>query len=298
MDLGVDIIGVPADLGCCMRGANMAPAALRNLGLYEKLRSTVPKKSGMPVRDLGDVAVPLRESFAAENVVMAEHFSYLKDVAGLCEKSVVAGRLPLVIGGDHSLSLGVMQGIAGAARKTGKRWGLVWVDAHGDAHSQSSSGSGYKHGMVLGDILRERSGSSALMSPDDVVILGLRSVDRGEREQLQDLGVKAYSISEIRRRSLRQVLGEVAHDLLERVDELYLSWDLDSLDPALAPGVSTPVGGGLNQDEAFEIAEWCAASALLGAMDVVEWNPLADDAFRTGRLALDLIHGALGGRAL
>ena len=286
----VDVVGVPSDLGAPVRGANMAPLALRNLGLYDAVRYAVGD-----VRDLGDVVVPLRDPPSQPN---SDGFSYayLHHLAELCRAAVMASRLPVVIGGDHSLSFGSVKGVMAGAGQRGDSWGLLWIDAHLDAHLKSTSLSGCAHGMVLAHIIEELGDSSSLL--DGVVVLGVRSVDFGERDYIKSRGLQVYTMSEIRSRSIEKVLAEVQSTLAKKVKRLYVSWDLDSLDPSVVPGVSTPVWGGLSLEEALKVAEWVGSSSQLGALDLVEWNPLLDEDFRSGEVALELIRAMLGARRL
>lgn len=227
------------------------------------------------------------------------------ELSQLCAHSLKEERLPLVIGGDHSISSAVAEGLirAQGLSTPPSKWGILWIDAHLDAHTNASSPSGCHHGMVLERIISQHHPSKkhpshhGSLDPANVVVLGARSIDYGERENLSALGaVRIYSMSHIRQMSLTKILDDLSQQWLSYIDALYVSWNLDSLDPSIAPGVSTPIAGGLSTAQALELGEWIHQTSMLRALDIVEWNPLYDEQFKTGKLAIELISACLGAR--
>ena len=295
----VAVIGAPLDLGQGRRGVDMGPSAIRYAGLAEHLAT----KLGIDVSDLGNVLAPVPES--TEEV--DEHARYLPHilehcdkVAKLVERARRAGRLPLVLGGDHSVALGTLAGMA-AVDGPG---GAVWVDAHGDLNTPESSPSGNVHGMVLaaalglgGDAFRYDDWTVPAIAPGKLALVGIRSLDQGEREVLQGLDAKVFTMSEVDRMGIETCMSEaLAH--ARGAGFLHVSLDMDVVDPDNAPGVGTPVRGGLSYREAHLAMETVAASGLADSLDVVEVNPILDRENTTGQLAVELVASALGARIL
>ncbi len=281
----VEVIGVPMDLGAGRRGVDMGPSAVRNAELHARVAAL-----GIRVGDRGDVRVPVRESVAASD----ERAKYLPVILAVCEELaarveevVREGSFPLVIGGDHSIAIGTL---AGLRRGRGAQPGLVWIDAHGDINSPLTSPSGNVHGMPLAFALGEAS-----VSPDRTVLIGLRDVDAAERSTIRQAGVRAFTMSEIDRLGMERVIDEalaIAGGAGER--SLHLSFDMDGIDPSEAPGVGTPVRGGMTYREAHLAMEMLAASGTLGSMEFTEINPILDVQNQTAMLAVELILSALG----
>jgi arginase len=281
----VDVIGVPMDLGGGRRGVDMGPSAVRNAELHEKIEAL-----GITVVDHGDVAVPVRESIAQGD----PHAKYLPVIRAVCnqlaelvERVVVDGGFPLIIGGDHSIAMG---SLAGIRRGRGRQPGLIWIDAHGDINTPLTSPSGNVHGMPLSFALEEAS-----VSPERIVLLALRDVDPGERKTIRELGVRAFTMSEIDRMGIERVVDEaiaIAGAGGER--SLHLSFDMDGIDPSEAPGVGTPVRGGMTYREAHLTMELLAESGVLGSLEFTEINPILDVQNRTAILAVELILSGLG----
>jgi arginase len=295
----VAVIGAPLDLGQGRRGVDMGPSAIRYAGLAEHLTT----KLGIDVSDLGNVLAPVPES--TEEV--DEHARYLPHilehcdkVAKLVERARRAGQLPLVLGGDHSVALGTLAGMA-AVDGPG---GAVWVDAHGDLNTPQSSPSGNVHGMVLaaalglgGDAFRYDDWTVPAIAPGKLALVGIRSLDQGEREVLQGLDAKVFTMSEVDRMGIETCMSEaIAH--ARGAGFLHVSLDMDVVDPDNAPGVGTPVRGGLSYREAHLAMETVAASGLADSLDVVEVNPILDRENATGQLAVELVASALGSRIL
>ena len=281
----VDVIGVPMDLGAGRRGVDMGPSAVRNAELHERIKTL-----GIEVVDHGDLRVPVREAIAQSDA----HAKYLPVIRAVCdeladvvEAIVRQDGFPIVIGGDHSIAMGTLAGIR---RGRGTQPGLIWIDAHGDVNSPLTSPSGNVHGMPLAFAL-----SDANVSPARTVLIGLRDVDSPERRTIADLGVRAFTMSEIDRLGMGRVVDEaLAIAGAEGNRSLHLSFDVDAIDPSEAPGVGTPVRGGLTYREAHLAMEMLAASGALGSLEFTEINPILDVANRTALLAVELILSALG----
>jgi arginase len=296
--LKVAIVGAPVDLGADRRGVDMGPSAIRYADLEMRLR-----ENGHIVQDFGNVPMPVAES----EEISPTHMKYLRPIvdmaerlAGLTGDRVKEGWFPLVLGGDHSLSLGSVAGTT-----TGRTAGVIWIDAHGDFNTAESSPSGNIHGMVLaalagrGDAgLLDVARPGAKVSCANLVLVGVRSLDPGERALLQSCNVKVFTMYDIDRMGLPQVIAQATEIAGKDVDGIHLSLDLDVVDPLQAPGVGTPVFGGLTFRETHLAMELLAESQRLISMDVVEVNPILDTHNETARLAVEFILSALGKRIL
>ena len=293
------MIGAPLDLGAGRRGVDMGPSAIRYAGLEQQLA----QKLGVRVTDSGNVISPVVETTAMGD----ERARYLEQILDLCDRlaglvASAAGRgaLPLVLGGDHSVALGSLVGMA-QARGSG---GVVWVDAHGDLNTPETSPTGNVHGMVLaaalglaGDEFRRDGWPLPAVEPGKLALVGVRSLDGGERELLHKLEARVFTMSEVDRIGVEPCMHEaLAH--ASGAAFLHLSFDMDVVDPDYAPGVGTPVRGGLSYREAYLAMETVAESGLLDSMDVVEVNPILDRENATGQLAVELVASALGARIL
>lgn len=290
----IRILGVPMDLGAGRRGVDMGPSALRLARLAPTLR-----KLGHEVIDLGNVEVPI-----AETSELSSGLPYADVIAATCRatyelcRSLPEEQFVIAIGGDHAISMGTVAGLTG-----GKRTGLVWVDAHADINTPQSSPSGNIHGMPVAHLLGmgdERFTSiwgGAAVRPEDLVYIGLRSVDEPERQLLRELGVLAFSMKEIDRMGLARVAAKTVEHLagLERV---HVSFDADVLDPGLAPGVGTPVAGGLTYREAHLLMELLADSGKVTSLDLVEVNPILDIGNQTAGVLVEVAASLLGKRIL
>jgi arginase len=295
----VAVIGAPLDLGAGRRGVDMGPSAIRYAGLDEQLSD----KLGVRVTDSGNVISPVAETTAMGDA----NARYLAQILDLCERLSVLvaeaaerGAFPLVLGGDHSVALGSLVGMA-KVRGTG---GVVWVDAHGDLNSPATSPSGNVHGMVLaaalglaGDSFAREGWPLPAVEPGKVALVGVRSLDEGERKLLNGMDVKVFTMSEIDRVGIEPCMREaLAH--ASGAAFLHVSLDMDVVDPDYAPGVGTPVRGGLSYREAHLAMETVASSGHIDSMDVVEVNPILDRENATGQLAVELVASALGARIL
>lgn len=281
----VDVIGVPMDLGADRRGVDMGPSAIR----YARLRENLEALGIARYIDHGNIPVPVAESHVAES---AKNAKYLPIILAVCaelgrlvEDVVRQGGFPLVLGGDHSIAIGTL---AGVRRARGRESGLIWVDAHGDINTPLTSPSGNVHGMPVSIALEERS-----IVPERTVLIGLRDVDSGERTRIRELGVRAFSMSDVDRIGMERVMEE-ALAIAAADGSLHVSFDMDGIDPTEAPGVGTPVRGGLSYREAHVAMEMVADTGKLGSMEVTEINPIFDQRNKTAELAVELILSALG----
>lgn len=273
----------------------MGPSAIRYAGLEERLRAL-----GYAVRDHGNVETAHPEGA----VVTDERARYLPEILGACARvaalvgaAVGEGAVPLVLGGDHSVALGTL---AGLAHRHDARGGVIWIDAHGDLNTPATSPSGNVHGMPLaaalglaGDAFAHPDLRLPAVDPKKVALVGVRSLDPAEQELLRGSGVRVFTMSEIDRIGIERAL----HEALDRVRGsafVHVSLDLDVLDPEIAPGVGTPVRGGLTYREAHLALELVAESALVGSLEVVEVNPILDRENTTAGLAVELVASALG----
>jgi arginase len=294
--VSVAVIGAGLDLGAGRRGVDMGPSAIRYAGLAGRLREL-----GVDYLDLGDVTTAVPEATGVGDERL-RYFDQIKEtcerVAELVAQAVRDDHLPVVLGGDHSVALGTVGGVA-SVRGPGS---VLWIDAHGDLNRPETSPSGNVHGMVLAALLGLagsgfESDAWPLPAAERVALVGVRSLDAGERELLRDLDAKVFTISDIDRIGvepvIRQALEHVGNDGF-----VHLSLDMDVIDPEVAPGVGTPVRGGFSYREAHLAMELVAESGLLGSMDVVEVNPIFDRENATGALAVELIASALGARIL
>ena len=290
----VAIIGAALDLGQGRRGVDMGPSAMRAAGLEERLRML-----GYEVRDLGNVASPEPEATALRDE-RARFLPEIKEtcarVAALVADASTAGETPLVLGGDHSVALGTLGGLA-AAHGAG---GVLWIDAHSDINTPETSPSGNVHGMALaaalglgGPEFESEAWPLPAVAPERVALIGTRQLDEGERRLLRDAGVRVYTMSEIDRigieRAVRESLDRVAGGGF-----VHVSLDMDVLDPVVAPGVGTPVRGGLTYREAHLALELVSESGLAGSLEVVEVNPILDRENTTALTAVELVASALG----
>lgn len=292
----VAIIGVPLDLGAGRRGVDMGPSAIRYAGLRERIAAL-----GYRVRDLGNLAVPLAEQI--EPPAADEPLRYLQPITDVvCDlarqvRDVIADNaLPIILGGDHSLSIG---SVAGAAHN--RRIGVIWLDAHGDYNTSETTPSGNIHGMGLAvltgrghPVLTGLIGRTPVIRPTDAALVGVRNLDDGERELLRTSGVHVFTMHDIDRRGMAAVMEEAILHVSAGTVGFHLSFDLDVLDPHEAPGVGTPVLGGITYREAHLAMELIAASGRLIGLDLVEVNPILDTRNMTALLAVEFALSALG----
>lgn len=293
----IDIIGVPMDLGQSRRGVDMGPSAIRYANLRQRLEGL-----GHTVEDKGNIEVPIQETCTITDPKLKYIDCIIpmgRRIAGAVATSVLAGRFPLVLGGDHSLSVG---SIRGAAKH--KKLGLIWLDAHADFNTHETTPSGNIHGMPLaalcglGDprLTALWDETPPVVDPKRVAILGARDLDPGEKANLRSAGVMVQSMEQVDRIGMVAALDKAIERVSRDVDGIYLSFDLDALDPRFAPGVGTPVVGGLTFREVHLVCEVLAETGKLIGMDIVEVNPILDEKNQTAKLAVDFACSALGSR--
>ena len=299
MSRPVHVIGVSLDLGGNRRGVDMGPSAFRIAGLGERLTAL-----GMTVVDEGDLVAPIPETKSEGDPTKR----YVRDIARVCEKLyktslgvLEKGGTPLVLGGDHSLAAGSVAASADYLRRHDKALGLIWVDAHGDMNTPATSGSGNVHGMPLAALLGSEpielariGGFSPKAAPQRTVLIGIRNLDEREKERIRESGVRVFTMKEIDREGIASVVEQAIGVASRDTGGLHVSFDLDVCDPTIAPGVGTPVKGGLNYREAHMLMEMIADSGLLRALDLVEVNPILDDRNTTAILGAELAGSALG----
>ena len=299
----IHIIGVLLDLGGNRRGVDMGPSAFRIAGLGERLTAL-----GMSVVDEGDLVAPIPEIKSEGD----PQKKYVREIARVCEKlyrtslAVLGqGAIPLVLGGDHSLAAGSVAATAGHARETGDRIGAIWVDAHGDMNTPASTSSGNVHGMPLAALLGQEpaelariGGFSPKLRPENTVLIGIRNLDEREKEIVRGSGVRVFTMKDIDRGGIATVIEQALAVASTGTSGVHVSFDLDVCDPTIAPGVGTPVKGGLDYREAHMLMEVIADSGLLRALDLVEVNPILDDRNSTAILGVELAASALGQKIL
>jgi arginase len=294
----VAVIGATLDLGQGRRGVDMGPSAIRYAGLEAKLTSL-----GRRCHDWGNVETAVVEAVDEHD----ERARYLPEIKRTCARvaelvahSVEQGYMPLVLGGDHSVALGTTGGLA----RVHGPGGVIWIDAHGDLNTPETSPSGNVHGMVLaaalglaGPEFESAAWPLPAVEPDRIALVGTRALDDGERQALREIGARVYTMSNVDRigieRAIRESLAHVAGSGF-----VHVSLDMDAIDPDVAPGVGTPVRGGLNYREAHLAMELLSESGLVGSLEVVEVNPILDRVNETGQLAVELVASALGARIL
>ncbi|CAN5882920.1 arginase [soil metagenome] len=295
----IRLIGVPLDLGSGRRGVDMGPSALRIAGLRERL-----ERLGYQVTDAGDLSVTIPET-ADPGDPHAHYLPEIVEVTGVLAERVAEalrdGAVPLVLGGDHSLSIGTIAGAASWAREVDADLGLLWFDAHADMNTHETTPSGNIHGMPLAaslgyghPALTELGGFSPKVRWDKTVLIGAREVDRGERALIRETGIRVFTMREIDEDGIVPVLEEALAIVTEGTAGFLVSWDMDFVDPNFAPGVGTPVKGGVDYREGHLALEIVSDTDGMIGMDVGETNPILDEHNRTGRLGMELVLSAFG----
>ena len=295
----VHIIGVPLDLGGNRRGTDMGPSAFRIAGIGDQLTGL-----GMRVTDKGDVVAPIPEKKGPGD----PHKRYVKEIAKVCQRvyqmalaSFEEGALPIVLGGDHSLGAGSVAAAASHLRKSGQALGLIWVDAHADMNNPASSESGNVHGMPLAALLGSEPAELAQFSDQrpavlakHTVLVGVRNLDDVEKTIVRGSTVHVFTMKEIDRLGIAEVMERAVEIASKGTGGFHVSYDLDVCDPLVAPGVGTPVKGGLSYREAHVVMETVAESGKLTSFDLVEVNPTLDVRNTTAELGTELALSALG----
>jgi arginase len=300
----VHIIGVPLDLGGNRRGVDMGPSALRIAGIGEQISAL-----GHPVTDKGDLPAPIPETQKQRD----ERKKYIADIAKVCQKlyqttlqSLEEGAMPIVLGGDHSLATGSVAAAADwAKQERNLPIGLIWVDAHGDMNTPATSLSGNVHGMPLAALLGPEPAELARIGttspkvlPAHTVIIGVRNLDEREKVAVRDSHVHVFTMKDIDRQGVASVVEQAVNLAGNGTAGIHVSFDMDVCDPQIAPGVGTPVKGGLDYREAHMVMEIVADSGLLTSLDLVEVNPTLDVRNMTAQLGVELSLSALGMKIL
>jgi arginase len=296
----VHIIGVPLDLGGGRRGVDMGPSAFRIAGLDERVTAL-----GYTVVDRGDLPTPIPETQDQRD----ERKKYIHEIATICQQlydmvlaAFNAGAMPLVLGGDHSLAAGSVGAAAEWAKKAKNLpIGLIWVDAHGDMNTPATSPSGNVHGMPLAALLGHEpaelsriGGWAPKVLPQHTVLVGIRNLDASEKSPVRESGARVFTMKDIDRHGIASVVEQAVKIAGTGTAGIHVSFDMDACDPMIAPGVGTPVNGGLNYREAHMMMELIADSGVLTSLDVVEVNPTLDIRNTTAELGTELVLSALG----
>lgn len=301
--LPIHLVGVPMDLGAGRRGVGMGPAAIRIAGAVPALQAL-----GYEVRDAGEVAVPSPETQAAPD----PQARYEPAIYHVCDRlrlrvrrALEDGEMPLVLGGDHSIAIGSVSGVAEHYRNQGQKIGLIWVDAHADMNTPETSPSGNIHGMPLATLLGmgiprlvDMGGFAPKVEPQNVCLIGIRNLDAQEKRLVQDSGLHAFTMRDIDERGMKSVMEEALQHACQGTAGLHMSFDLDGMDPSQVPGVGTAVRGGINWREANLLMEMLADSGKALSVEITELNPVLDVRNESGQVAVDLICSAFGKRIL
>jgi len=294
----IRLLGVPMDLGAGRRGVDMGPSAIRIAGITEKLSVL-----GHTIIDDGDILIKAPEMQKIKN----HRLKYFPEIVRACnllakkiEKTLAKKQFPLVLGGDHSIAMGTIAGISSYCKKHNKTLGVLWIDAHGDMNTNKTSPSGNIHGMPLAasmglgaDELISIGGSFTKVEPSNVALIAIRELDEGEKTAIIKNKVNIFTMEDIDKQGMADVMQK-ALQKLRNVDFLHVSFDLDSIDPQVAPGVGTPVKGGLDYREAHLIMETLSESQRMNSLEMVEVNPILDDRNKSAELAVELVQSGFG----
>jgi arginase len=299
----IRIIGVPMDLGASRRGVDMGPSALRVAGLQARI-----KQLGHQVEDIGNISVkqPEEMSYGEKRAkYLAEIADACKDLAAMVEKSLEESMLPVVLGGDHSIAAGTLSGVASHFKKKEKKVGLIWLDAHGDINTPESSPSGNIHGMPLAAAmgygateLVELQGFKPKVEPQNISLVGIRDLDSQEKKLAKKSGVHVFTMRDIDERGMREVMSDALKYAMDDTDGISVSLDMDFVDPSDAPGVGTPVRGGVTYREAHLAMEMVADTEAMVSLEIVEINPVIDEHNTTALLGVELVLSGLGKKIL
>src|ERR1700730_10042337 len=295
----IRIIGVPMDLGAIRRAVDMGPSALRVAGVHSRL-----KQLGRQVEDIGNIPVrqPEEQHYGDKSAKYIDEISEAcKGLAGMVRKTLDEDLMPLVLGGDHSIAVGTAAGAAAHFHKKSRRIGLIWLDAHGDMNTPESSPSGNVHGMPLASImgygppeLTELAGIKPMVEPRNVALVGIRDLDAKERRLVKESGVHIFTMRDIDERGMREVMVDALRFASDDTAGISVSLDMDFVDPTDAPGVGTPVRGGVTYREAHLAMEMIADSELMVSLEIVEINPVIDLHNKTALLGVEVVLSGLG----
>ncbi len=299
----VNLIGFPMDLGADRRGVDMGPSALRIAGLGEKLENL-----GYKIIDDGDIIIEIKEKQKIKNSKLKyldEILRTSKMLAKKVEKSLSQNHFPLCIGGDHSMAIGTIAGISSHCRKNNLKLGIIWIDAHADMNTDQTTPSGNIHGMPLAaglglgnKKLVDFYGFSPKLKPENTALIGVRSIDEFEKRNIKKLNVSVYTMSDIDKLGIHRIIARILKQFQEKVDHIHVSFDLDSVDPTIAPGVGTPISGGLSFRESHLLMESIAECGCMSSLEVTEVNPILDNKNKSAMFAAELIASSMGQRIL
>ncbi|XXM71600.1 arginase [Lysinibacillus sphaericus] len=300
MNKNISIIGVPMDLGQMRRGVDMGPSAIRYAGVVERLENL-----GYEIKDLGDIEIGQAERVHNNPDTNLRNLKAVAEAGGklasTVDEVISSGDFPLIFGGDHSIAIGTLAGVS----KHYENLGVIWYDAHGDLNTGDTSPSGNIHGMPLAvslgighEDLTGIGGSAPKIKPENIVIIGARSLDEGERELIKEKGIKVYTMHEVDRMGMAKVMDDAISYLKARTDGVHLSLDLDGLDPSDAPGVGTPVLGGISYRESHLAMEMLEEAKIITSAEFVEVNPILDEKNKTATVAVALMGSLFGEKLL
>jgi len=297
--LNISLIGVPMDLGQARRGVDMGPSAIRYAGVVERL-----EEIGHTLTDEGDIHIASASKTEVKAILrnLKEVTEACNELANKVSEVMDKGQFPLVLGGDHSIAIGTLAGLADRYENLG----VIWYDAHADLNTGETSPSGNIHGMPLAvslglghDSLMNIRGFAPKIKPENVVIIGARSIDPGERELIKEKGIKVFTMHEIDKLGMTEVMDQAMAYLKERnVDGVHLSLDLDGIDPIYTPGVGTPVPGGITYRESHLAMEMLHDSKMITSAEFVEVNPILDEKNKTADVAVALMGSLFGEKLL
>jgi arginase len=299
----VHVLGVPMDLGSGRRGVDMGPSAIRIAGVADRLTEL-----GHKVVDDGDIDIKNVEELKVGDArvrYLTEITKAATILARKVDRIMGLGHFPLVLGGDHSIAVGTVSGISSFAQRQGKRVGLLWIDAHGDINTPETSPSGNIHGMPLAALLGYGvseltgvGGSEPKVDARNVALVGIRSLDTGEKKRLKETGVQVHTMSDIDRQGADRVMEKALARVTSGTDYVHVSFDLDAVDPTITPGVGTPVKGGLDYREAHLVMEMVADAGVMTSLEMVEVNPILDQGNTSASFAVELVQSAFGKKIL
>lgn len=299
----IAVIGAPLDLGAGRRGVDMGPSAIRVANLHQRLASL-----GYSVEDLGNIEIAQPESLPpgpSEAKYLPQIAEACRRLADMVEAVAAERKMPLVLGGDHSVAVGTVAGMARHFRKQEANLGLIWIDAHADMNTPETTPTGNVHGMPLACCiglgppeLVDLDGSAPKVDPRNVALIAIREVDQLEKPHVRQSGVRAFTMRDIDERGMRSVMEQAIQIACAGTEGFHVSFDMDAVDPDEAPGVGTPVRGGITYREAHLALELICDSNRMASMEVVEVNPVIDEANRTALLAVELVMSAMGKRIL
>lgn len=299
----ISIIGFPMDLGSGRRGVDMGPSALRIAGLETKL-----EQLGYKVEDTGDIDIEIMERQKLNNPKLRylnEILKTSKVLATRVEKVLEQNKFPLCIGGDHSMAIGTIAGISSYCKKNKLTLGVIWIDAHTDMNTDETTPSGNIHGMPLAASMGLGNtelvnfyGFSPKVKPENCAIIAARSIDIEERKIIKKLNPAVYTMSDVDKLGIHRIISRVLKQFKEKVDHIHVSFDVDSVDPNFAPGVGTPVSGGINYREAHLLMEAIAECGCMSSLEIAEVNPILDVHNSSAVFAADLVASSMGQRIL